>query len=179
MAADRPGNTENGRQDSRPPDVNSAPAPVLRLSQVDGSMLPLVGGKAANLGELMAAGLPVPDGFCLTTVAYREAARTVQDGVLAELGHLQAALPPSDPGRSAQLAMVAGRAREVIRALPVPPQTATAVEQAYAALGGKTPVAVRSSATAEDLPSASFAGQQDTYLNVVGSGAVLDAVRNC
>lgn len=176
MATDRPG---NGGRDSRPRDGNSAPVLVLRLSQVDGSMLPLVGGKAANLGELIAAGLPVPDGFCLTTAAYREAASTVLDGVLAELGRLQAALQPSDPGRSAQLTMLAGRAREAIRALPVPPRAAAAVEQAYAALGGNTPVAVRSSATAEDLPSASFAGQQDTYLNVVGSTAVLDAVRNC
>ena len=179
MAADRPESTGNGRQDSRPPDGNSAPALILRLSQIDGSMLPLVGGKAANLGELMAAGLPVPDGFCLTTVAYREAAGTVRDGVLADLGRLQAALQPADPDSSAQLAVMAGRAREAIRALPVPPRTAAAVEQAYAALGEGAAVAVRSSATAEDLPFASFAGQQDTYLNVVGSGAVLDAVRNC
>ncbi len=179
MAVDRPESTGNGRRESRPPDGNAAPALVLRLSQVDGSMLPLVGGKAANLGGLMAAGLPVPDGFCLTTVAYREAVRTVQDGVLAELARLQAALHPSDPGRSAQLATVAGNVREAIRALPVPPRTAAAVEQAYAAMGGMTPVAVRSSATAEDLPSASFAGQQETYLNVAGIKAVLDAVRNC
>jgi phosphohistidine swiveling domain-containing protein len=179
MAADRPESTGNGTLGSRPPDGNSASALVLRLSQIDGSMLPLVGGKAANLGELMAAGLPVPDGFCLTTVAYREATGTVRDGVLADLGRLQAGLQPADPDSSAQLAVVAGRAREAIRALPVPPRTAAAVEQAYTALGEGAAVAVRSSATAEDLPLASFAGQQDTYLNVVGGGAVLDAVRNC
>ncbi|YCQ26973.1 PEP-utilizing enzyme [Arthrobacter sp. Z4-13] len=142
-------------------------------------MLPLVGGKASNLGELIAAGLPVPDGFCLTTEAYKEAVRTVQDGVLAELGSLQAALPPGTPGQVDELARAAGRARGAIRALPVPPRIVAAVEQAYAALGTATPVAVRSSATAEDLPFASFAGQQDTYLNVIGVDAVLEAVRDC
>ncbi|MFF1254709.1 PEP/pyruvate-binding domain-containing protein [Pseudarthrobacter sp. NPDC058329] len=166
-------------QASGQPDGNTTPALVLRLSHVDGSMLPLVGGKAANLGELIATGLPVPDGFCLTTEAYLEAAGTVQEGVLAELGNLQATLQPGNPGRAAELAVLAGRARDAIRAIPVPPRIVAAVEQAYSALGHSTPVAVRSSATAEDLPFASFAGQQDTYLNVVGIDAVLEAVRNC
>jgi phosphohistidine swiveling domain-containing protein len=176
MAAQNAG--EAGHASGRPDD-SSVPALVLRLTHVDGSMLPLVGGKAANLGELMAAGLPVPDGFCLTTEAYRMAARTVQDGVLAELGNLQAALEPGSPGGAADLAGVADKAREAIRAVPVPPPIAAAVQQAYVALGRATPVAVRSSATAEDLPFASFAGQQDTYLNVIGSDAVLEAVRKC
>ena len=158
---------------------DTAPALILGLSHVDGSMLPLVGGKAANLGGLMAAGLPVPEGFCLTTAAYREATRTVQDGVLAELGNLQAALRPGTPGRDAELAVMAGKARGSIRAIPVPPRIVAALEQAYAALGKAAPVAVRSSATAEDLPFASFAGQQDTYLNVIGIDAVLDSVRDC
>ena len=79
-------------------------------------MLPQVGGKAANLGELIAAGLPVPDGFCLTTAAYREASRTVLDGALAELGRLQAVLPPETPGGTTELAGMAGKARESIRA---------------------------------------------------------------
>jgi phosphohistidine swiveling domain-containing protein len=176
MAADPPG---KAGQVSRPSDGNTAPGLILRLSHVDGGMLPLVGGKAANLGELIAAGLPVPDGFCLTTQAYREATGTVRDGVLAELGNLQAALQPGTAGQAADLAAVAGRAREAIRALPVPPRIVAAVEQVYAALGKAVPVAVRSSATAEDLPFASFAGQQDTYLNVIGIDAVLQAVRNC
>lgn len=176
MAADPSGNAGQvpGQQAG-----DTAPALILRLSQVDGSMLPLVGGKAANLGELMAAGLPVPEGFCLTTAAYREATRAVQDGVLAELGNLQAALHPGTPGRDTELAVMAGRAREAIRAIPVPPRVVAAVGQAYEALGKAAPVAVRSSATAEDLPFASFAGQQDTYLNVIGIGAVLKAVRDC
>ncbi len=176
MAAYPPGETGGS---SRQPDGNTGPALILRLSHVDGSMLPLVGGKAANLGELIAAGLPVPDGFCLTTEAYREAARKVQDGVLAELGTLQGALQPGSPSRATELAVAAGRARDAIRAIPVPPRIIAAVEQAYAALGKATPVAVRSSATAEDLPFASFAGQQDTYLNIIGIDAVLEAVSNC
>ena len=77
------------------------------------------------------------------------------------------------------MAALAGQARDVIRAAPVPPDIAAAIEAAYAALGNDVPVAVRSSATAEDLPSASFAGQQDTYLNVVGAAAVVEAVRDC
>jgi pyruvate,water dikinase len=141
-------------------------------------MLPLVGGKAANLGELITAGLPVPDGFCLTTEAYKEATVTVRGGGLRQLGDLQNSLQGAT-NQSAELAAMAGKIREAIRGIPVPPHIAAAIEQAYAALGHETPVAVRSSATAEDLPFASFAGQQDTYLNVVGTEALLEAVRNC
>lgn len=176
MAADPPGTAGQG---PRQQPGHTAPALILDLSQVGGSMLPLVGGKAASLGELIRAGLPVPEGFCLTTAAYREATRTVQDGVLAELGKFQAALRTGTPGGDTELAGMAGRARESVRAAPVPPRIVAAVEQAYAALGKAAPVAVRSSATAEDLPFASFAGQQDTYLNVIGIGAVLEAVRDC
>lgn len=143
-------------------------------------MVPLVGGKAANLGELLAAGLPVPDGFCLTTEAYREATAAGHahrtDGLLAEV---HTALQATPDGDLPALAALASRARGIIQNAPVPTEVASAVEQAYAALGDNVPVAVRSSATAEDLPSASFAGQQDTYLNVVGAAAVVEAVRKC
>ncbi|MET1086402.1 MAG: PEP/pyruvate-binding domain-containing protein [Arthrobacter sp.] len=141
-------------------------------------MLPLVGGKAANLGELITAGLPVPDGFCLTTAAYKEATGTHQEGILRQLGDRQKAVQGT-ADQATELAAMAGRAREAIRGLPVPPHIAVAVEHAYSALGHNVPVAVRSSATAEDLPFASFAGQQDTYLNIIGTDAVLEAVRNC
>lgn len=160
------------------PDTGSPP-PILGLEAVTAAMVPLVGGKAANLGELLAAGLPVPDGFCLTTEAYREATaghphRT--DGLLADV---HTALQATPDGDLPALAALASRARGAIQNAPVPTEVAAAVEQAYAALGDNVPVAVRSSATAEDLPSASFAGQQDTYLNVVGAAAVVEAVRNC
>ncbi|MGX1162607.1 pyruvate,water dikinase [Arthrobacter sp. SLBN-100] len=165
-------------QQPRQPGGESDHALVVRLGHLQRSMLPLVGGKAASLGELIAAGLPVPDGFCLTTEAYKDATVTVRDGVLRELGNLQKALQGT-ANQGAELAAVAGRAREAIHGTQVPPHIAAAVEQAYSALGQETPVAVRSSATAEDLPFASFAGQQDTYLNIIGTNAVLDAVRNC
>ncbi|MGH3932830.1 MAG: PEP/pyruvate-binding domain-containing protein, partial [Pseudonocardiaceae bacterium] len=145
---------------------------VLDLGAVDARCQPVVGGKAANLGELIHAGFPVPPGFCVTTGAYQEVAASADLGGVLDL--LQA--PPRDLGRLAELA---GRARAAILAAPVPSAVATALVSAYGELGVDVPVAVRSSATAEDLPSASFAGQQDTYLNIVGVEAVVNAVRRC
>jgi pyruvate,water dikinase len=143
---------------------------IVALDRVDGGALPLVGGKAANLGELIAAGLPVPAGFCVTTEAYRDVATAAElAGILDRL----AATPAGDTGG------LAGLARERILATVMPVEVADAIAAAYLALGDEVPVAVRSSATAEDLPSASFAGQQDTYLNIVGIEAVLDAVHRC
>ncbi|WP_326965935.1 PEP/pyruvate-binding domain-containing protein [Arthrobacter sp. CG_A4] len=136
-------------------------------------MLPEAGGKAANLGELVRAGLPVPAGFCLTTHAYRRA--TASAGMEA----IHAALSVTAADDLPTLAGLAGSARDLVLAAAVPADVAAAVRTAYAALGADVPVAVRSSATAEDLPLASFAGQQDTYLSVVGVGAVLAAVRQC
>ncbi len=115
----------------------------------------MAGGKGANLGELVRGGFPVPDGFVLTTAAYRIAAA-------------QAYADPNDPQGAA----------ERLRAVAVPPIVAEGLLEAYHALGS-VPVAVRSSATAEDLPEASFAGQHDTYLGIVGDDALLDATRRC
>jgi pyruvate,water dikinase len=134
---------------------------ILDFTEISGDMLAEVGGKAGNLGVLARAGFPVPPGFCLTTEAYRRA--TAHAG-------LQDLLDAPD---------LAERARAAVLAAPIPPEIADAVTAAYAELGADVPVAVRSSATAEDLPFASFAGQQDTYLNVVGPDAVLDAIRRC
>ena len=146
---------------------------VLAFSDIDAAMLAAVGGKGANLGELARAGLPVPPGVCVTTEAYRRvAAGAALDGVLAELAG-------ADPTDLTALTALAAEARAALRAAPVPPAVAAAISDGYAALGRLVPVAVRSSATAEDLPSASFAGQQDTYLNVVGVDAVVDAVTRC
>src|SRR5512132_3290208 len=146
---------------------------IVALDHVDAGALPLVGGKAANLGELIAAGLPVPAGFCVTTEAYRDVAAAA---ALAEILDRLAATPAGDTGALADLAR---QARERILATVMPALVADAVAAAYLALGDRVAVAVRSSATAEDLPFASFAGQQDTYLNVVGVEAVLDAVHRC
>jgi pyruvate,water dikinase len=134
---------------------------VLDLGCLRAQLLPEVGGKAANLGELIRAGFPVPPGFCITTAAYQWAA-----GDAVDVGAI-------DPDSLAE------QARNAVLTVPVPAAVAEAVDRAYAALGDNVPVAVRSSATAEDLPWASFAGQQDTFLNVVGAQAVLDAVRRC
>ncbi|HEY3893971.1 MAG TPA: PEP/pyruvate-binding domain-containing protein [Pseudonocardiaceae bacterium] len=137
---------------------------ILDLGCLDAQSLPVVGGKAANLGELIHANFPVPSGFCVTTAAYQQ--------VAADLA-ANTDEPPQDA------TVLAERARARILAAPVPAGIADAVDRAYRALGDGVPVAVRSSATAEDLPWASFAGQQDTFLNIVGSDAVLDAVRRC
>lgn len=152
---------------------------VLDLEQVGSGMAPLVGGKAANLGELVTAGLPVPGGFCVTTEAYRLATPSGSGSEAEGLGSVHLALKATTADQLPELAVLAGRARDIIRTADIPPQIAAAVTEACVALGQDVPVAVRSSATAEDLPFASFAGQQDTYLNVVGAAAVLEAVRNC
>jgi pyruvate,water dikinase len=142
-------------------------------------MVPLVGGKAANLGELVNAGLPVPGGFCLTTDAYRLATRSGSLSVAESLGAVHLALKSTTADQLPELAGLAGQARDIILAADIPPEIEAAVREACVGLGQDVPVAVRSSATAEDLPFASFAGQQDTYLNVVGADAVLQAVRDC
>ncbi|MGW3343351.1 PEP/pyruvate-binding domain-containing protein [Nonomuraea rubra] len=134
---------------------------ALDFSEIDAGMLAEAGGKAANLGELTRAGLPVPPGWVLTTDAYRQVAQ----GLRIE----------GESGGDG----LAERARRHLMEAPVPDAVREEIVKAYEALGHDVPVAVRSSATAEDLPFASFAGQQDTFLNVVGTQAVLLAVRKC
>ncbi|WP_144126469.1 PEP/pyruvate-binding domain-containing protein [Catellatospora sichuanensis] len=146
---------------------------VLDFADIDAGMLAVVGGKAGNLGVLTRAGLPVPPGLCLTTEAYRVVADT------AQLDEIHQALARTAPTDVPALTVLAGRARTALLAAPIPADIAAAVAAGYARLGDDVPVAVRSSATAEDLPFASFAGQQDTYLNIVGEDAVIDAVRRC
>jgi phosphohistidine swiveling domain-containing protein len=148
---------------------------IVPLGRLDRSLLPTAGGKAAQLGELIRAGFTVPAGFCITTMAYaRISAAVGLDALLAELS----SIPPTDTARQAELAAAV---RTAILRTPVPSDITSAIMQAYEALvrGDPVPVAVRSSATAEDLPGASFAGQQETFLNVVSVEAVLDAVRRC
>jgi pyruvate,water dikinase len=104
---------------------------------------------------MLNGGLPVPDGFCILTPAYASAAAAADLGpILKEIGNIS----PGD----AHIATLATSARERLERVPIPPAVVDAVEASYAALGTDVPVAVRSSATAEDLPFASFAGQQET-----------------
>jgi phosphohistidine swiveling domain-containing protein len=153
---------------------NAQDSLVADLSELGATSLTLVGGKALNLGRLAAAGLPVPRGFCLTTAAYRLAAPRELDALAA---HLDGAGPEKATAGDA-LRELAVRAREMIVTSPIPHEVDAAVRKAYAVMGSPA-VAVRSSATAEDLPFASFAGQQDSYLDIVGADAVVQAVRRC
>jgi pyruvate,water dikinase len=160
-------------QANQPPGSHQsdADALVLPLTTLDRTQLSLVGGKAANLGELTRAGFSVPDGFCVTTIAYAMVSASLEP-VLAEL----ARLGNDDVARQAELAAAA---RAALLQASVPTSITEAITRAYQALGNEEPIAVRSSATAEDLPSASFAGQQETYLNIIGINAVLTAVQHC
>src|SRR5947199_6196335 len=165
-------NIQNQNQPGQTPQAKHSPL-ILPLSAIDASLLPLVGGKAANLGELIRAGLPVPDGFCVTTAAYELAS---QQANLEPLLHTLAATNATNAGDAARLQEYAAAARAELLAISIPTPIVEAIREAYRE---PLPVAVRSSATAEDLPFASFAGQQETYLNVIGIDAVLEAVRRC
>jgi pyruvate,water dikinase len=142
--------------------------------------LALVGGKGANLGELTGAGLPVPPGFCITTAAYETVASEAGLDAILD-AHQVGVVPRADPGDSGDNGHMAEAARNCLLGASMPAHVAEAISDAYGVLGAgePIPVAVRSSATAEDLPFASFAGQQDTYLNTVGIEAVLNSVRHC
>jgi len=147
---------------------------ILPLSD-PGATLEAVGGKGMSLAKLSRAGLPVPGGFHVTTEAYRRfiAKNDLQKDILVALGTIDAAKP--DTFEAASQAIRAAFTRATI-----PAELGGSIFQAYAALPGRDPaVAVRSSATAEDLPEASFAGQQETYLNICGKAAVLNAVQKC
>jgi len=148
---------------------------VLSFDEVDQTQLALVGGKGANLGALARIeGIRVPAGFCVTTGAFRRVMATAPsiDGPLERLSHLK-------PDARDSIRALSAEVRQIIEGLPMPSELATAVTGAVARLGETAAYAVRSSATAEDLPTASFAGQQDTYLNVVGADAILRHIQKC
>src|SRR5437588_1134740 len=160
---------QNQKQSYQTLQTSNSPL-VLPLTAIDASLMSLVGGKAANLGELIQTGLSVPDGVCVTTAAYELAS---QQAGLEPILH---ELATTNAGDSTRLEQYAAAARAALLAVTVPTAIVEAIREAY---HEPLPVAVRSSATAEDLPFASFAGQQETYLNVIGLEALLDAVRRC
>jgi pyruvate, water dikinase len=158
---------------------DSAQTPYVRwFDEIGLAELPAVGGKNASLGELTRAlvprGVRVPEGFAITAHAYRDFLAA------ADLEHsIAAALDGLDPHDVDDLRRRGLSIRQAILAAPLPDALSQAILLAYRRLGADPDVAVRSSATAEDLPDASFAGQQETYLNVRGPAALLDACRRC
>ncbi|MFJ8843194.1 rifamycin-inactivating phosphotransferase [Streptomyces cyaneofuscatus] len=152
---------------------------LLDLHDADATQLALVGGKGAQLGALSRIdGIHVPDGFCVTTDAFRRVVARVPS-----LDDLLERLSRSDPDDREALRTLSADLRRAIEETAIPGDLAAEITGALARLGTRlgegTAVAVRSSATAEDLPTASFAGQQDTYLNVVGPAEVLRHVSRC
>ncbi|KAB7834789.1 rifamycin-inactivating phosphotransferase [Streptomyces mobaraensis] len=148
---------------------------VLDLGEVDETRTAVVGGKGAHLGALARLdGVRVPDGFCVTTDAFRR--------IMAEAPSIDEPLDRLsrvDPDDREAVRALSAEIRRILEGVAVPDDVASAITRALAGLGEGTACAVRSSATAEDLPTASFAGQQDTYLNVVGPTAVLRHVSRC
>ncbi len=148
---------------------------VLGLDDVDRRLVSVVGGKGAHLGELSRIdGVDVPPGFCVTTDAFERALANSPS-----IKDLVAELSSADPEDHGTLRARAAELRRAVETAAVPDEVAAEIAAAVVDLGADTACAVRSSATAEDLPGASFAGQQDTYLNVAGAEAVLRHVQRC
>lgn len=148
---------------------------VLDFQEIENTQLSLVGGKGLNLGELTnIQGIQVPEGFCVTTVGYEEAIEKNE-----ELHTLLQQLKKLKREDRAQIGEISKKIREVIMAVQIPSDVVEAVTHYLSRFGNEHAYAVRSSATAEDLPYASFAGQQDTYLNITGKEAILQHIRKC
>ncbi len=146
---------------------------IVWFNEVTKKDVPTVGGKGANLGEMTNANIPVPTGFIVTADAYFDFLK--KSKVKDEIGNRLRSL---DPGNSKQLQQIAAEIKQLILDAAMPAELAKEIQQAYIEMG-RGLVAVRSSATAEDLPEASFAGQQRTFLNVQGEKEVVAAVQEC
>lgn len=154
---------------------NESGIPLVLPLNDTAATLSQVGGKGASLARLAAAGLPVPPGFHIATAAYRRFVEEneLQEAILAAVSTVTAQDHATLEEASKQIGQLFAQGR-------IPDEIAATISLAYAELGGgNLPVAVRSSATVEDLPELSFAGQQDTYLNIRGESQVLDAVKRC
>lgn len=149
-------------------------ASCARFEAICRSDVAIAGGKGANLGDMVRARLPVPPGFVICAGAYREMMeRSGLDEKVKEL------LSQLDFSNSGELRQAERTIRKMIEDVSISPDLRLAIFEHYRELGADAPVAVRSSATAEDLAGASFAGQQETILNVEGEQALLEAVRRC
>lgn len=140
--------------------------------EVDRNHLSSVGGKGANLGELVQAGFSVPEGFCVTTVSYQAFLEQSE-----EMGRFFLELEKKNA--ASRICQLGEEIREHLQTLPIPESIEESVRTAWNQIDPDAFYAVRSSATAEDLPTASFAGQQDTYLNQKGIDQLLQAIRRC
>lgn len=149
---------------------------ILWFKEISKKDIPLAGGKGANLGEMVRAGIPVPDGFIVSAKAYQD---FIKRGSLA--AKIKTELRGLDVHDSKKLRRASQRIQSAILSAKMPEKTANEIKEAYQKLSGThdEPVAVRSSATAEDLPDASFAGQQKTFLNTIGARDVTKAVQGC
>ncbi|HDR7784527.1 TPA: phosphoenolpyruvate synthase [Bacillus wiedmannii] len=148
---------------------------VLDFQEIKNAQLSLVGGKGLNLGELSKIqGIQVPEGFCVTTVGYEKVIEQNE-----ELQTLLQQLTKLKREERAQIGEISKEIRESIMAVEIPVDVVESVAHYLSRFGNEHAYAVRSSATAEDLPYASFAGQQDTYLNIIGEEAILQHVRKC
>src|SRR5256884_3829205 len=148
---------------------------VLGFQEIDQTQVAIVGGEGAHLGELSRIqGIRVPAGFCVTTDAFRRIMADAPsiDDQLDRLSHL-------NPDAREAIRTLSAEIRRTIEGIAIPGDLAAAITRALVQLGEQAAYAVRSSATAEDLPAASFAGQHDTYLNVVGPAAILQHVSRC
>lgn len=146
---------------------------IVWFEEVGKNDIPLVGGKGANLGELTRSNIPVPPGFIVTADAYYDFIH--KSGLDTKI---RAVLQTLDSNDSKALQQASSDIKRMIMNASMPQETAKAIEESYEKMGDGL-VAVRSSATAEDLPEASFAGQQSTYLNIHGKSNVVYAVQQC
>ena len=154
---------------------------ILWFEELGKEDIPLVGGKCANLGEMINAGIPVPPGFAVTAYAYK---RFIEETRIAQKIYDILDETITDPRNPTQYEEASKKIRSLIESTPIPKDIRDAIVEAYRELSRRVGlkdvyVAVRSSATAEDLPGASFAGQQETFLNVRGEEEVLESVRKC
>jgi pyruvate,water dikinase len=148
---------------------------VLGFEEIDKTKLAIVGGKGANLGELSRIeGISVPAGFCVSIEAYKE---IIEDN--KELNQLLDQLSLFQPGELEKISQINAKIRTVIEEIAIAKEIEEQIASYITLLGENNAYAVRSSATAEDLPAASFAGQQDTYLNIIGKDAILKHISRC
>src|ERR1700744_4040722 len=148
---------------------------VISFQEIDRAKVVVAGGKGANLGELSRIkGIRVPDGFCVTTEAYRQITENNMElkNLLDELTRLKIE-------QRENVGEISAKIRTAIESISIPENIAKEIAANLKKIGEKEAFAVRSSATAEDLPTASFAGQQDTYLNIIGKEEILKHISKC